>query len=163
MFRTRVASGGLPAGADAFEHAHDVALLHDQEILAVDLDLGAGPFAEKDAVAGLHIKRNELAALVTRAGAHGDDFALLRLLFCGVGNDDPALGLLFAFEAADDHTVVQRTKFHEFTSIYDGARQAGALPDIFVSSRDVRVLITPGCKEAAKGCQVFSGDPAGLG
>src|SRR5438445_13847817 len=30
------------------DNAHDVRLLHDQEFLAVDLDLGAGPFAEQN-------------------------------------------------------------------------------------------------------------------
>ena len=28
---------GLPAGLGAFEHAHDVGLLHDEEFFAVDL------------------------------------------------------------------------------------------------------------------------------
>ena len=71
-------------------------LLHDQEILAVDLDLGARPLAEQDAVAGLDVERDELAALVAGAGADGDDLALLRLLLGGVGNDDAALRLLLA-------------------------------------------------------------------
>ena len=64
-------------------------------------------------VAGLDVERNELAAFVTRAGAHGDDFAFLGLFLGGVGDDDAALRLLFAFEAADDDAVVQGTEFHE--------------------------------------------------
>jgi hypothetical protein len=72
------------------DDAHDVGLLHDQEVLAVDLDLGAGPLAEQDAVAGLDVERDELAALVAGAGADGDDLAFLRLLLGGVGNDDAA-------------------------------------------------------------------------
>src|SRR5580698_8344880 len=43
------------------QHAHDVALLHDQEFLAVELDLGAGPFAEQHAVADLEVDRDQLA------------------------------------------------------------------------------------------------------
>ena len=74
-------------------HAHDVAFLHDQEILAVDLDLGAGPLAEQHAVAGLDVDRDQLAGFVAGAGADGDDFALLRLFLGGVGNDDAARGL----------------------------------------------------------------------
>ena len=54
----------------------------------------------------------ELAGFVASAGADGDDFALLRLLLGGVGNDDAALRLVFAFEATNDDTVVQRTEFH---------------------------------------------------
>ena len=36
-----------------------------QKVLAVDLDLGAGPFAEQHPVARFDVKRNELAAFVT--------------------------------------------------------------------------------------------------
>src|SRR4029079_2667346 len=92
------------------DHAHDVGLLHDQEILAVDLDLGAGPLAEQHAVAGLQVNWDELAALVTAAGADCDDLALGGLLLRSVGNDDAALGLLFGIQTALDHAVVQGTK-----------------------------------------------------
>src|SRR5271169_5699815 len=72
---------GLALGSGlALDDAHDVGLLHDQEFLAIELHLGAGPFAEQDAVAGLDVERNQLAGLVAGAGAGGDDFALHRLL-----------------------------------------------------------------------------------
>src|SRR5580658_498458 len=80
-------SGGFLGGGRAFDHAHDVGLLHDEQLLAVDLDLCAAPLSEQDAVAGLQVERNELAAFIAAAGAHGDDFAFLRLLLGGVGND----------------------------------------------------------------------------
>src|SRR5215510_5436814 len=83
------------------DHAHDVGLLHDQEFLAIELDLGAGPLAEQDPVAGL----------VAGARPDGDDLAFLRLLLGGIRNDDAALGLFLAFEAADDDTIVEGTKF----------------------------------------------------
>src|SRR5690242_12070880 len=73
---------------DLGDHAHDVGLLHDQEVLAVELDFGARPLAEQHAVAGLEIDWNELAALVAAAWAHGDDLALRRLLLGGVRDDD---------------------------------------------------------------------------
>src|SRR5580698_6464611 len=45
--RGQIGSGRLfLRGAGALDHTHDVGLLHDQKVLAVDLDLGAGPFAE---------------------------------------------------------------------------------------------------------------------
>ena len=91
---SRLAEGS--SARDLRDHAHDVGFLHDQEVLAVDLDLGAGPLAEEDAIARLHIEGDELAALVAGAGADGDDFALLRLFLGGVGDDDAALRLLFA-------------------------------------------------------------------
>src|SRR5580700_7171034 len=93
------------------DHAHDVGLLHDEEFVAVQFDLGARPLAEQHAVAGLQFDRDELAALVTAAGANGDDLALLRLFLRGVGNDDAALGLFLRLDALDDHPVMQRAEF----------------------------------------------------
>ena len=75
-FGSAALSGLLLGGAAALDHAHDVALLHDQEILAVDLHFGARPFAEQHGVADLQIDRDQLAALVAAAWADGDDFAL---------------------------------------------------------------------------------------
>src|SRR5918995_5934353 len=58
-------SGGLlHVGGPALDDAHDVALLHDQEILAINAHLGAGPLAEQHPVAGLHVQRLDLAGLV---------------------------------------------------------------------------------------------------
>ena len=61
----------------------------------------------------LTIQRDELAALVSGAGADSDDFALLRLLLGGVRDDDAALRLFLAFDATDDDAVMQGTEFHE--------------------------------------------------
>ena len=49
----------------AFEHAEDVVLAHDEELLAVELDLGAGVLAEQDAVAGLDVQRISLPSSLT--------------------------------------------------------------------------------------------------
>src|SRR6476646_6097298 len=74
--REQAASGRLfLRGARALDHTHDVGLFHDQKVLAVDLDLGAGPFAEQHPVARFDVRRNELAALVPSARSHGDDLA----------------------------------------------------------------------------------------
>src|SRR5512144_314299 len=43
----RALRGLLLAGGATFDDTHDVAFLHDQEILTVDLHLGARPFAEQ--------------------------------------------------------------------------------------------------------------------
>src|SRR6516164_4383476 len=82
---------GLFLGGGVGENAHDVALLHDQQLLAVDLDLGARPFAEQHAVADLDVDRDQLAALVAAARANGDDFALGGLFLGRVGNDLPPM------------------------------------------------------------------------
>src|SRR5271154_6618330 len=105
-------SGRLLCRGHLFQDAQNVGLLHDDEFLAVELDFRARPLAEKHTVADLEIERNEFAALVARAGADRDDFALLRFLFDGVWNDDAALGLVLAVNAADDDAVVQWAKFH---------------------------------------------------
>src|SRR5260370_5957902 len=108
-----MASGGLLLGAALFDDAHDVALLHDQELFAVDLDLGARPFAEQHSVADLDVDRNELAGLVAAAGANRDHFALGGLFLGGVGNDHAAGGPLLRIHALDDNTVAQRAKLHD--------------------------------------------------
>src|SRR4029450_8260321 len=66
----------------------DVAFLHDDEVLTVDLHLGARPFAEQDAVAGLDVQRRDLAFVRARARADRDHFAFLRLFLGRIGNDD---------------------------------------------------------------------------
>src|SRR3954447_9604230 len=105
-------SGRLLAGDGLLDHAHDVGLLHDQELFAVNTNLGARPLAEQHAVAGLDLERHELAVVVASARPDGDDLALLRLLLGGIGDDDPALGPLLALDTADDDAVMQRTKLH---------------------------------------------------
>src|SRR5665213_122301 len=93
------------------QHTHDVAFLHDQELLAVELDLGAGPFVEQHAVADLEVDRDQLAGLIAAAGADRRDFALRGLFLGRIRNDDAALGLRFGIDALDHNTVMQRTKF----------------------------------------------------
>src|SRR6188474_3834069 len=88
------ASGGLLLGDGLFENAHDVGLLHDQEILAVD--------------------RDQLAGLVAASRADGDHFALRGLFLGGVGNDDAAGGLLLGIDALDDDAVVKRAELHGY-------------------------------------------------
>src|SRR6202163_4101437 len=53
------ASRGLLLGDALFDDAHDVALLHDQEILAINLDLGAGPLAEQHPVDDREVDRDQ--------------------------------------------------------------------------------------------------------
>src|SRR6478609_6091488 len=91
--------GGFLLRGGALDDAENVALLHDQEILAVDLDLGAAPLAEQHAVADLEIDRDQLAGLVAAARANGDDFALGGLFLGGVGDDDAASGLGVGLDA----------------------------------------------------------------
>src|SRR5271170_5451886 len=113
----RVARPPQGDGICSGDDAHDVGFLHDQELVAVELDLGAGPFAEQHAVAGFDVDRDELAVVVTAAGTYRHDLALLRLFLHGIGNDDAALGLRLGIDTLDDHAVVQRPEFH-FRHVY---------------------------------------------
>jgi hypothetical protein len=70
--------GGLPLGNRVVNDALDVGLLHDQELFAVDLDLGARPFAEQHAITFFDINRNELAGLVAATRTDGNDLATTR-------------------------------------------------------------------------------------
>ena len=106
-------SGGLVGSRSSLlDDAQDVALLHDQEIFAVDLHLGTGPFAEQDEIAGLDVERNELTAIVAGTGPDGNHLAFLRLFLRRVGNDDSAFGFEIAFRTSNDDAVMEGPKFH---------------------------------------------------
>src|SRR5947209_3786942 len=124
--------GSLLLGGGDVEHAHDVALLHDQEIFTVDLDLGARPFAEQHAVADLEVDRDQLAGFVTAARADGGDFALRGLFLGTVRNDDAASCLLFGIDAFDYDAIVERTELH--------AILLGFCDYFWIGSRNERVL-----------------------
>ena len=62
--RLLIWSGGLLGLDGLVDDAHDVGFLHDQQVLAVDLDLGARPFAEQDEVAGLDVEWDKRAVFV---------------------------------------------------------------------------------------------------
>src|SRR4051794_31588276 len=112
LFLSFLRSGGFGERRCAFDNAEQVALLHDQELFAVQLHLGPRPLAEQHAVPGLDVELDEHALLVPCSGPGGDHLALHRLFLDRVGDDDPALGLLVRGDAADDDPVVQRAKFH---------------------------------------------------
>ena len=99
-------------GRGLFDHAHDVALFHDQVFDPVDLDLGARPFAEQHPVALLEVDRDELAAFVAATWTDGDHLSFGRLLFGGIRNDDSACGLSLGIDARNHDAVVKRPKLH---------------------------------------------------
>src|SRR3954453_3947403 len=93
----------------------DVAFLHDNEVLTVDLHFGAGPFAEQDLVAGLDVQRRDLALFRLGASADGDDFAFLRLFLDRVGNDYSPGGFVRRLDPTDQHAIMQWTKCHSYS------------------------------------------------
>ena len=78
---------------------------------AVDLDLGAGPFAKQHPVAGFNFKLHQRAGVVVSAGTGCNNFTFLRLLFSGVGDDDAPGGLFFGIQPADHNAVMQWRNF----------------------------------------------------
>src|SRR5262245_23724564 len=55
------------------DDAQNIALLHDEELMSVDRDLGARPFAEQHLVAGLDVERRELAGFIPAARTDGNN------------------------------------------------------------------------------------------
>src|SRR3954466_3070521 len=98
------------------EHAHDVGFLHDHQVFAVELDLGARPLREQHAIAALDVERMQLAALVAGAGTDGEHFAFHRLFLLRVGDKNAAGGLRLRIDAADQNAVLQWTQFHLMVS-----------------------------------------------
>src|SRR3546814_9337690 len=111
-------SGRLIERHDIVDHAKDIALLHDEQILAIDLDLGARPFAEQDPITGLHRQFDERAVVVEGARPDGVNLALLRFFLGGVRDDDAARGLLLGVDATAAHMVVQGAEKHGKNSRY---------------------------------------------
>src|SRR3954469_24467212 len=91
--------GGVFRGA--FEDAEDFFFTHDEEIVAIDLDLGAGILAEQNAVANFDVEREGFTLLVALAFTDGDDFAFLWLVLGGLGDDDSSTRGLRLFDTAN--------------------------------------------------------------
>src|SRR5215469_1879401 len=108
-----VSTDRLALGADGFllrragQNAQYFLFAHDDEVFAIDLDLSAGVLAEQDAIAFLDCEREHLAFFVALALAHGDNLALLRLIFCRVGDDDAAASGFRFLDATDQDPVVE--------------------------------------------------------
>src|ERR1700730_303139 len=80
----------------------------DEIILVVHLDFGRAVLAEQHAVAAFYVQRDALA-LFDFACANGNHFALLRLLFRRVRDDDAALDGLFLFDPLDQDAIMERS------------------------------------------------------
>ena len=83
------------SAAHLLDDGEHVAAGEDQQVLAVDGDLGAAVLRVDDGVADLDVERDELAGLLgAAAGADGEDLALLGLLLGGVGDDEAGLAVV---------------------------------------------------------------------
>src|SRR5271165_4619324 len=92
------------------QNAENFFLTHNEEFLAIDLDLSSRILAEQDAVAGLDVEREHLALVIRLALANGNDFTLLGLFLGGVRDDDATPYGFALFDAAHQNAVVKRGK-----------------------------------------------------
>src|SRR5580704_10074653 len=92
------------------ENAEYFFLTHNEEFLAIDLDLGPRILAEQNAVAGLHVQGEYFALVVRLALTDGDDLTLLRLFFGRVGDDDAAADRFTLLHAPYENAVVKWRK-----------------------------------------------------
>src|SRR5271168_3543393 len=89
------------------EDAEYFFLTHNEEFLAIDLDLGSRVLAEQDAVAGLYIQGEHLTLVVRLAFTDGDNLTLLWLFLGGVRDDDAAPNRFALFHAPYKNAVVK--------------------------------------------------------
>jgi hypothetical protein len=88
-FKPKPRSGRLAGRLRRLDNAENIAFLHDQQVLPIDLDLALRPFAEKHTIAGFEVRRHEFTSFVANACANGDDFAFLRLFLALSGMTMP--------------------------------------------------------------------------
>src|SRR5271156_2166380 len=108
-------SARLGSSGGALDDAHDVGLLNNHQLFAIELDLVTRPFAKQHAVAALDVERMQLAILVAGARADGDDFAFHRFLLRRVGDEDAARGFYLGIDTTDQDAVLQWTQFHRWS------------------------------------------------
>src|SRR5262249_3050456 len=101
------------SGSAAVDDPHDVGFLHDHHFLAVDLDFGPRELAEEDTIAGLDIKRMNLAVFAADARSDRDDIAFHGFFLGGVGDEDPSCSLRLLLDAPHQHAIVQWSEFHQ--------------------------------------------------
>src|SRR5215210_467433 len=91
----------------------DVRLAEDEEVLAVERDLGAAVLAVEDLVALGDVERDALLPVVVETTvADGDDLALLRLLLGGIGKDDATCGGGLLLDRPHDQPIAQGLQLH---------------------------------------------------
>jgi hypothetical protein len=82
----------------------------DEQLVLLELELGAGILGEKDLFALLDIGHDTLARVEDAARADSQDPALLGLFLGRVGQHDAAPGDLLALEGLDHDAVAQRAQ-----------------------------------------------------
>ena len=120
-------------GHQALDLREHVTAREDEELLAVDGDLGSAVLRVDDLVADGHVQGDELAGVLgTPTRAYRENLALLGLLLRRVGDDKAGCGRLFGLARPNDDAVVQGLQLH-FRGLLSGS----------VSTLDLRVPTIP--------------------
>src|SRR5438034_4898748 len=112
MLNHSFVGGGLVRSQRSADDGENILLAHDQILVAVDANLGAGVLPHEDLVARLDVERDALSLIGQPPGPHGDDFRLLRLLLGGIRDDDAAALRFGRVEAANEDAIGQRLHVH---------------------------------------------------
>src|SRR5687767_5549347 len=105
-FSGRAERGGMGCSS-LLDDGQDVAVLQDQKLVVIELELGAGVLLEEDLLADCDLDLLARPVVQGATRADGQDGALLRALLGGVRQDDAALGHLLAGGRLDDHIAAQ--------------------------------------------------------
>src|SRR3989440_10507675 len=101
--------GGRTGRLTRADHLREhVGLAQDQNVVGAELDLGAAVLRKDDFVALGNVHGDDVPLVVAAARADREDVAALRLLFRGVGQDDPARRRFLFLEDLDDEAISQR-------------------------------------------------------
>src|SRR5215213_11694823 len=106
----RLSRRRLAPGALGLDDREDVLLGEDQEILALDLELGPRVLGVQDLVPDRDVDRFARPVVQDLARADRQDLALLGLLLRGVRQDDARLRHLLTRRGLDDDAIAQRAE-----------------------------------------------------
>src|SRR5260370_34966264 len=95
------------------QNAEDFILAHNHVLFAIQLDVAAGIFSEKDAISDFDVEWNQLPIFQALALPYGDNFAFLRLLFGRVGDDDSASNRFLLLDPFYGNAIVEGSNFTE--------------------------------------------------
>lgn len=91
--------------------ARNVLVVPEESVLLLaDLQRATAELRDQDLVTGLDAQRYPLAILVVKAGADGEDVALVDLLDGAVGEEDAGGGLGLGLDALDEDAVEKRSE-----------------------------------------------------
>src|SRR3954464_10838937 len=84
---SRISLAAMIVSFSARDDAHNVGFLHDDQLVAIELDPRAVPFSEQPPVPDLDLEGLDLAILASGVRSHGHTLAFHRFFLGGIGDD----------------------------------------------------------------------------